>query len=184
MEERKGKKKISARPRTAVQQTRKNEFPAGKQNFPKSAFATSSRPPPFRPHLVCPAIQRSAARPLRKTLPRETRSPGAGGTHTRHPCPPQRRDPSGSDRRERSLRSSDCRKPVPRKDTRINGSCSRPRELPLPAARASALPPARTQAAGAARRSEQGLARLSPASSAYRKTKEEGSRPAPAINSS
>lgn len=138
------------------------------------------------------SVPTSSARPFKGALParsgkppHERRAPPGRGddTHTRCPCPPQPGDLSGSDRRERFLRSSDCRKPVPRKDTRINGSCSRPRELPLPAARASALPPARTQAARAARRSEQGLARLSPASSAYRKTKQEGSRPALAINS-
>lgn len=61
VEEREERKKISPQPRTAVQQTRKNEFPAGKQqNFPKATFASSSWPPPFRPHLICSAIQRSA----------------------------------------------------------------------------------------------------------------------------
>lgn len=83
-----GGKKISPQPRTAVQQTRKNEFPSGKQqNFPKATFARSSRPPPFHPHLICSAIQRSAGILLR-------RNPRSG-------------------RRERSLRSSDCCKPVP-----------------------------------------------------------------------
>lgn len=71
-------KKVSARPRTAVQQTRKNEFPAGKQqNFPKSTFATSSWPPPFRPHLVCSSIQR------RPWLPTPDKPP-----HERHSSPP------------------------------------------------------------------------------------------------
>lgn len=66
VEERRGKK-ISPQPKTAVQQTRKNEFPAGKQqNFPKATFARSPWPPPFHPHLICSAIQRSAGIPLRR----------------------------------------------------------------------------------------------------------------------
>lgn len=86
-EERRGKK-ISTQPRTAVQQTRKNEFPAGKQqNFPKATFTKSSWPPPFRPHLICSAIQRSAGILLRRNprkdalswqrpLPAAARGPG------------------------------------------------------------------------------------------------------------
>lgn len=70
-------KKITPQPRTAVQQTRKNEFPAGKQqNFPKATFARSSWPPPFHPQLICSAIQRSAGIPLRRNPPQGCSSPG------------------------------------------------------------------------------------------------------------
>lgn len=101
-------KKISTQPRTAVQQTRKNEFPAGKQqNFPKATFARSSWPPPFRPHLICSAIQRSAGCLLRRNPTKDALS------WQRAPCPPQPGDLSRSGRRERSLRSSGCCKPVP-----------------------------------------------------------------------
>lgn len=107
VEEREGKK-ISTQPRTAVQQTRKNEFPAGKQqNFPKATFARSSWPPPFHPHLICSAIQRSAACPLRRNPAKDALS------WQRPPCPPQPGDSSRSGRRERSPRSSGCCKPVP-----------------------------------------------------------------------
>lgn len=77
-EEEGGKKNIPSLPRTAVQQTRKNELLAGKQqNFPKSALAVSAWPPPFRPHLSCSSGQRSAAGSGgslgKRALPRERR---------------------------------------------------------------------------------------------------------------
>lgn len=78
VEERRGGKKIPSLPRTAVQQTRKNEFPAGKQqNFPKSALTASAWPPPFRPHLSCSSVQRSTA--------------GSRGSLGKHALPRERR---------------------------------------------------------------------------------------------
>lgn len=61
------------------------------------------------------SVPTSSARPFKEALAART-----GETPTKdalpresHPCPPQPRDLSGSGRRERSLRSSDRRKPVP-----------------------------------------------------------------------
>lgn len=83
-------KKVSARPRTAVQQTRKNEFPAGKQqNFPKSTFATSSWPPPFRPHLICLSIQRRPWLPAPDKPPTKDTLPPGRDTHPPRPPQPQ-----------------------------------------------------------------------------------------------
>lgn len=83
----------------------------------------------------------SEERRRQRRIPGETRAaPGETA-----PCRTARPEQVGG---KRSPRSSRRREPVPPKDTGINRSqgCSRPRELPLPAAEASALAPARSQA--------------------------------------